>query len=60
MKGLDKALYEALTANDELMAQGKVDSALALGDKIINVYPEYWQTYLLIFHQLRCKALWLT
>lgn len=50
---------------DELMARGSRDSAVALAEKMIEVYPEYWQTYLILAQQLdkegdstRAEALW--
>jgi len=33
---------------DELVRTGQRDKAIALGEKMITVYPEYWQMYLLL------------
>lgn len=35
----------AVRLMDEFLKQGDKDRALALGDHMIKVYPEYWQTY---------------
>jgi len=38
----------AVRVFDELNRRGQKDKAKALAEKIINVYPEYWQMYLLL------------
>ncbi|MFH1687972.1 MAG: DUF2723 domain-containing protein [bacterium] len=50
---------------DELMARGSRDSAVALAEKLIEVYPEYWQTYMVLAQQYdhegdsaRADAIW--
>jgi tetratricopeptide (TPR) repeat protein len=38
----------AVRVFDELNRTGQKAQAIALGEKMITVYPEYWQTYLLL------------
>ncbi len=36
---------------DELVRNGQVDSAMALGEHMLRVFPEYWQTYVVMAEQ---------
>ncbi|HWR83849.1 MAG TPA: DUF2723 domain-containing protein [Candidatus Deferrimicrobium sp.] len=38
----------AIRIFDELMRSGQQDKAISLANKIIDVYPEYWQVYLIL------------
>jgi len=38
----------AIRVFDELIRSGQKDKAVALAEKVINVYPEYWQMYMLL------------
>ncbi|RKX26434.1 MAG: hypothetical protein DRP47_08190 [Candidatus Zixiibacteriota bacterium] len=41
---------------DEFMSQGKKEKAQKILEKIINVYPEYWQSYLLLGDLLKAEG----